>query len=283
MTSWTTEGLTLDQIASRNRRWLRLVEYGFRAEQGSNRRTRAEGGFAYRSRIRRRDRKTAARVSDGCAYASSAPPATGVYGSTSSYARRSMWRTTAVFHGAFASRRSTCSRSLPCTKWLRTSNISRYRARSLCARRPSDAAHAGQPHASRSASAAATAPSAVWNRSRVLSSTMRLESTTSIPAYTRMDRLEGVARPVTATTFDVPSVSRTLRIMATNSRGDRSNSGPFARKTASAVFADGTSDSPVTIAKSPATISCGISRPSRENGVLFVGGRSSGWAAGRGA
>src|SRR3989442_1552430 len=105
----------------------------------------------------------------------------------------------------------------------------------------------------------------------------------SIPAYTRTERLEGVARPVTATTFAGPSVSRTLRIMATNSRGDRSNSGPFARKTASPDFTDGRSDSPVTIAKSSATTACGISRPSRESGVPFVAGRSSGWAAGRGA
>src|SRR2546427_7464958 len=82
MTSWTTEGFALDQMASRNRRWLRLAEYGFRAEQGSNRRTRAEGGFAYRSRVRRRNRRISGRVSDACAYASIAPPATGVYGST---------------------------------------------------------------------------------------------------------------------------------------------------------------------------------------------------------
>src|SRR2546428_8520821 len=95
MTSWTTEGLALDQIASRNRRWLRLVEYGFRAEQGSNRRTRAEGGFAYRSRIRRRNRKISGRVSDACAYASIAPPATGVYGSTRSEVRTSRGRTNA--------------------------------------------------------------------------------------------------------------------------------------------------------------------------------------------
>src|SRR2546426_12272843 len=116
MASWTTEGFALDQIASRNRRWLRLVEYGFRAEQGSNRRTRAEGGFAYRSRIRRRNRKISGRVSDACAYASIAPPATGVYGSTSPYARRSRGRTTAAFHGECAGRRSTCSPTLPCPK-----------------------------------------------------------------------------------------------------------------------------------------------------------------------
>src|SRR5256712_2611133 len=88
MTSWTTEGFALDQMASRNRRWLRLAEYGFRAEQGSNRRTRAEGGFAYRSRIRRRNRTISGRVSDAWAYASIAPPATGVYRSTSACATR---------------------------------------------------------------------------------------------------------------------------------------------------------------------------------------------------
>src|SRR2546422_4615656 len=88
MASWTTEGFALDQIASRNRRWLRLVEYGFRAEHGSNRRTRAEGGFAYRSRIRRRNRRISGRISDARAYASIAPPATRVYGSQGPDARR---------------------------------------------------------------------------------------------------------------------------------------------------------------------------------------------------
>src|SRR5438445_10891445 len=88
MTSWTTEGFALARMASRNRRWLRLVEYGFRAEQGSNRRTRAEGGFAYRPRIRRRNRKISGRVSDARAYASMPPPVTGVYASTSAHACR---------------------------------------------------------------------------------------------------------------------------------------------------------------------------------------------------
>src|SRR3989475_10055105 len=100
MTSWTTEGLALDQIASRNRRWLRLVEYGLRAEQGSNRRTRAEGGFAYRSRIRRRNSKISGRVSDACAYASIVTPATGEKVSMSSNESLNRCRKTAVSHDA---------------------------------------------------------------------------------------------------------------------------------------------------------------------------------------
>src|SRR5437879_691737 len=89
MTSWTIEGFFEARIASRNRRWLRLAEYGFRAEHGSRWSTRADGGLAYRTRTRRRNRTTSGRVSDSRKYASISPPEMGAYDSTRSYSRRS--------------------------------------------------------------------------------------------------------------------------------------------------------------------------------------------------
>src|SRR6266581_148559 len=283
MTSWTIEGFFEARIASRNRRWLRLAEYGFRAEHGSRRSTRADGGLAYRSRTRRRNRTTSGRVSDSREYARSSPPTTGVYGSRRSYPRRSRCRTMAVFHGAFARRRSTSSRNRPWARWFRTRSISRNNARSLWAARSSPVVHAGQPHACRSASPCGNTPSAVWKNPRALSSPMRLESTTSTPAYTRTAKFEGLASPVTARTFPGPSTSRTLCTAATKSRGERSNSGPLARKTASAAFAAPTSESPPTIARSPTGPAGGMSRSAIDAGTPFEGGRSSVWPADWGA
>src|SRR5439155_244439 len=77
--------------------------------------------------------------------------------------------------------------------------------------------------------------------------------TTSIPAYTSTERFDGVARPVTARTFAGPRISRTRRTAATNSRGDRSNSGPFDKKSPPTDLAAARSDSPAVTAQSPAT------------------------------
>src|SRR2546427_400646 len=129
----------------------------------------------------------------------------------------------------------------------------------------------------------ATAESDVWNRPRALSRIIRLESTTSMPAYTRMDRFEGLASPVTAAIFAGPRDSRKRSIAATNSRGDRWNSGPFARNTASVSLALGRSSSPATIPNSPAAPSSGISRSAMERGIPLDGGRSSGWFPMRGS
>src|SRR3990170_5182903 len=182
MTSWTTEGRTEARIASRNFRWLRLAEYGLRAEHGRSRRTLADGGFAYRSRTRLRNRTTSGRVRDDAEYARISPPVTGVYVSTRSWWRRSKCRRTAVFHGSFASRFSASSRNRPWARWLRTRSSSRWSARSLCARRSSPPAHAGQAHAARRSARSGYAPSGVWNTPRALSRTIRLESTRSTPA-----------------------------------------------------------------------------------------------------
>src|SRR6266571_3920050 len=90
-------------------------------------------------------------------------------------------------------------------------------------------------------------------------------------------RIDDVASPVTARTFPGPSSSRTRCTAATKSRGERSNSGPLARKAASAAFAAPTSESLATIARSPTGPEGGMSRSAIDAGTPFVGGRSSGW------
>src|SRR5207302_437123 len=96
-----------------------------------------------------------------------------------------------------------------------------------------------------------------------------------VPGRVREETFEGLASPVTAATFAGPRDSRSRRIAATNSRGDRSNSGPFARNTASARLALVRFDSPTRIDNSPANPSSGTSRSAMESGIPFTGGRSS--------
>ena len=142
-------------------------------------------------------------------------------------------------------------------------------------------AHASQPQASRSTSASGRIPSDVWKSPRTPSKTIRLESRRSIPAYARSAAFDGVARPVTPRTFEGPKASRIRRTAATNPRGDRSYSGPFAKKMTAAGLAASRSVSLVTIAKSPARGSCGTSMSARERGKPFDGGRSSANFTGR--